>query len=145
MSPKPLFKKELLEDELKRGVHRIMLGSKSNGIYIDVSPTGLIFNGYYEVDERLVLYANVRDPIEIEWSELERLRQVVIEASKPERKKKEKKLKKAEYAPHLIDENPDEDYLDSLPIVTMNGKKYFIDVKRRERRTVDDTSRVYQY
>ncbi len=146
LSPKPLFNRKLLEKELKRGVRRIMLGSKINGLYIDISPTGIVFNGYYEVDERHVLYANIRNPVEIEWSELERLRGIVIEDSKPKKtKKKRKELKKAEHAPHLIDENPDEGYLNTLPIVTMNGKKYFVDPDRRERRAVDDTSRVYTY
>lgn len=132
-----------MEKELKRGVRRIMLGSRSNGLYIDISPTGIAFNGYYEVDERLVLYANVRNPIEIEWSELERLRKIATENSKP--KKRKTKLKKEKSLPYLIDENPDEGYLDTLPIVTMNGKRYIIDVERRERRAVDDTSRVYPY
>lgn len=143
LSPKPLFKRELLEKELKRGVRRIMLGSRSNGLYIDISPTGITFNGYYEIDERLVLYANMRNPVEIEWSELERFREIAIENSKPKKRKEEPKKK--ESLPHLIDENPDEDYLNSLPIVTMNEKKYIIDVQRRERRAVDDTSRVYTY
>jgi len=121
-----------------------MLGSKVNGICIDVSPTGLVINGYYEgAFERNMLYANIRNPVEIEWSELDRLHKIVIEDIKP--KKRKKKLKKEGSLPHLIDENPDEDYLDSLPIVTMNKKKYFIDIQRKERRAVDDTSRVYPY
>lgn len=119
-----------------------MLGSRSNGIYIDVSPTGIIFNGYYEIDERHVLYANIRNPIEIEWSEFERLKQLAIEDKKPKRKKT--KLRKT-LAPHLIDDNPDEGYLDKLPIVTMNDKKYFLDPDRRERRSVDDPTKVYKY
>lgn len=143
-SPKPLFSKELLEKELKKGVRRILLGSKVNGICIDVSPTGLTINGYYEGPyERNRLYANVRNPVEIEWSELDRLHKIIIEDIKP--KKRKKRLKEEGSLPHLIDENPDEDYLDSLPIVTMNEKKYLIDINRRERRAVDDTSRVYRY
>jgi hypothetical protein len=143
-SPKPLFSKDLLEKELKRGVRRILLGSKVNGICIDVSPDGLTINGYYEgTRERGMLYANIRNPVEIEWTELDRLHKIVIEDIKP--KKRKKKPKKEGNLPHLIDEEPDEDYLDTLPIVTMNEKKYFIDIIRKERRAVDDTSKVYPY
>lgn len=145
-SPKPLFSKELLEKDLKRGVRRILLGSKVNGICIDVSPDGLTINGYYEgTRERGMLYANIRKPVEIEWTELDRLHKIVIEDLKPKKRKRKKKLKKEQNLPYLIDEKPDEIYLDSLPIVTMNEKKYFIDIIRKERRAVDDTSRVYPY
>ncbi len=142
-SPKPLFKKDLLSKELKKGVRRIMLGSNYNGLYIDISPTGLTFNGYYEDgDERGVLYANVRYPVEIEWSEFDRIKLVCEQDAKPKRKSKPKK---AGQAPYLIDDKPDKDYLDGLPIVTMNKKKYFLDPDRRERRLVDDPTKVYQY
>jgi len=140
-SPKPLFKPELLEKDLKKGVRRIMLGSGVNGIYIDISPTGLTFNGYQEGSTKDILYANIRNPIEIEWSEFERIRQLAIEDKKPKRKAKLRKT----LAPHWTDDTPDEDYLDKLPIVTMNDKKFFLDPDRRERRSVDDPTKVYKY
>ena len=142
-SPKPLFNKDLLSKELKKGVRRIMLGSNYNGLCVDISPTALTINGYYEDgDNRGVLYGNVRHPIEIEWSEFDRIKLICEQDAKPKRKSKPKE---AGQAPYLIDDKPDEDYLDGLPIVTMNKKKYFLDPDRRERRLVSDPTKVYQY
>jgi hypothetical protein len=146
-SPRPLFDKGLLQAELKKGVRRVLLGSKVNGIIIDVSRTGLTINGYYEgFETRGAKYSNIRNPIEIGWSELERLRKTVEEDSKPKKKRKPKKvLKKEERLSYLIDDEPDVDYLDTLPVVTMNDVKYYIDANLRQRRSVDDPKKVYEY
>ena len=147
MSPKPFFD---MDEEPGKGVVRIKLGSKSNGVWIDISEDGIVFNGYYKghtnQDRR---YACLLKPTEIAWEELDKMRKSAIESSRPKRKKKKKKTErqytKKTCAAHYDDFNPDEEYLESLPIVTLNNEKFHIDVTKKERRPVKDPTKVYKY
>ena len=130
-----------MEKDLKKGVKRIMVGSGVNGIFIDISAKGIAINGYQEGSTKDVLYANVRTPIEITWTDLEKMK--VAATTKPKRRKS--KMKKEGSAPYYVEEKLDKEYIDGLPVVTMNNKKYLLDPDRRERRPCDDPAKVYKY
>ena len=145
MSPRPFFD---MDEEPGKGVVRIKLGSRSNGILVDITKDGITFNGYYKgrVDQEK-RYACLLKPAEIEWGDIERMRQNAIEASKPKKRKKKakKKYAKQKCAAHYDDPNPDEKYLETLPKVTLNEEKFYIDAEKRERRPVSDPTKVYKY
>lgn len=135
-SPRPMFEDTLL----RKGVQRMKLGSTTAGVVLDVSKKGLTINGYYQsnITEGL-FYACVREPVEITWEELEKVRK---EANR--RKPRKKKASKKTLDPTKIDK-ASKKYLDELPVVTINHKKYYLDTKLRERRPVDKPEQVYNY
>jgi len=137
-SPRPLF-----EDppDPKKGVQRLKLGSTSAGVIIDVSEKGITINGYYQsFSNEDTFFSCVREPAEMTWEELEKVKRV----AKPSKKKKVNKKKKDILEPDKIDE-PSEEYLDSLPIVTINKKKYYLDTELRHRRPTDNPNTVFKY
>ena len=146
MSPRPFFD---MDEEPGKGVVRIKLGSKSNGIFIDITKNGITFNGYYKgraTQEKR--YACLLRPAEIKWDDLEKMKQNAVEASKPKRRKKEtakKKYTKQKCAAHYDDPNFDKKYLETLPKVTLNNEKFYIDTEKKERRPVSDPTKVYKY
>ncbi len=136
--PRPIFKDK--EDSLKRGVKRLKMGGKTAGVIMDADKKGLKINGYYaSLGESDVTYACTSNPIEIEWEELEKLREIVCN---PKRKKRD--LKPYGVAPYEVDE-PSKKHLESLPVVTMNNKKYYIDAENRIRRPVSAPEQAYKY
>ena len=146
MSPRPLFD---MDEEPGKGVVRVKLGSKSNGLWLDITKKGITFNGYYKgYSNQKSRYACLLKPVEINWEELEKMKQNVIESLKPKKKKKRKPKKqyaKEKCAAYESDPNPDEKYLETLPKVTLNNDKYYIDSAKRERRPVSDPTKVYKY
>jgi hypothetical protein len=136
-SPRPMFEDE--PADLKRGVHRLKMGSTSAGIVLDVTKKGITVNGYYRsFSNAESVFACVREPVEITWEELEKVR---LAASK--RKRKAKAGKKT-IEPTAID-TPSKKYLESLPVVTINSKKYYLDTELRQRRPVDNPSKMFNY
>ncbi len=137
--PRPIFKDK--EDSLKPDVRRMKMGGKTSGVILDADKKGIKVNGYYNaLSDRDVIYACTREPIELDWEELEKLRKIVHSTNKP----KKRKLKDYGVAPYKIDK-PSEEYLDSLPIVTLNNQKYYMDVENRIRRPTDKPDRAYSY
>ena len=47
--------------------------------------------------------------------------------------------------PDMIDEAPDQEYLDTLPQVTLNSVKYYVDVEQQERRPVASPEKVFNF
>jgi len=136
-SPRPMF-----EDpgEPKKGIQRLKLGGTSSGVIIDISEDGISINGYYQsFSSENTFYSCARTPAEITWEELEKVRQKAIYDSR-----KGKTTKKRTTIPDKVDE-PSEEYLDSLPIVTINKKKYYLDTELRHRRPADDPKMVFKY
>jgi len=137
-SPRPMAS-ELADP--KEGVQRLNLGSKSGGIVIDVSEDGITINGYYQSFTNENTFFNcVRTPAEITWEELEKVRKTAISCKKAKTGKKVRKT----LEPDKIDE-PSEEYLDGLPIVTINRKKYYLDTELRHRRPTENPKTVYKY
>jgi hypothetical protein len=132
-SPRPVF----VEEEPK-GTKIIYLGTKVAGSVLRITKEGIEINGYYDsFNEAGLKYATLREYAKIPWEDLEKMRESVL------RKKTRTKVV-VEETPDEIDK-VDESYLKRLPIVTMNSKKFYIDVERRERRPVDSPMNVFKF
>ncbi len=138
-SPRPSFD----EKEVPKGVKRLMMGTRSAGVLIDVSKSGIKISGYYKDFDTDKLFACIREPVEITSSEFEKIEKSIFEESKPRRKKKKTKEKKGD-SPDRVDV-PDQEYLDTLPVVTINDSKYYIDANKRERRPVKSPKQVFNF
>ncbi len=137
--PRPVFRDN--EDTLKKGVKRLKMGGKTAGIVMDASRKGIEINGYYTgFGGSEVIYACTSEPIEMEWGELEKLRKIIFST----KKKKQRDLKPYGVASYKIDE-PSKKYLESLPIVTINNKKYYIDAENRLRRPIEAPQQAHEY
>ena len=131
-NPRPLFDNTVLENGKNKKVERLSMGSGSNGIIFDITSKGVEVNGYYEGFGKDTKYLNLRKSVFIPWKEIEKMRQRVISPRKSS-------------VPDFIDESINEDYLETLPIVHINGKEYYIDSDRHERRSVDNPKNVYVF
>ena len=137
--PRPIFKDK--EDSLKKGVRRLKMGGKTAGVIMDADKRGIKINGYYaSLGENDAIYACTSQPIEIDWEELEKLRAIV---NRP-RVARKRDLKPYGVAPYKIDK-PSKKHLESLPIVTLNNQKYYMDAENRLRRPVSHPDRAYSY
>lgn len=132
-SPRPLFK----DGEINKGIKRLKMGGTTAGVVLDISRKGISVNGYYEGFSSDTKYACVRDPVEISWQEFEKMKKSVFAEKKSMSKKKT-------IEPSRTDK-PDSEYLESLPIVTINGSKYYIDASEKERRPVKSPEQVFKF
>jgi hypothetical protein len=98
---------------------------------------GLYVNGYYAGLGSPKKYANMREPLFISWEDFEVLKFEALRGTPKEAPVKEK-------LPDSIDA-PSKDYLDKLPIVTLNGIKFYIDMDRKERRPVSNPRHVFNF
>lgn len=131
----PFDPTEALEDE-KIPKQRLMTGTKENSIVIDATSKGLVFNAFF-TENNGQKYAVIRKPVRIKWEDLEKIKEDVIASSS-----KKRKVKKTGADFH---DTPTKEYLETLPIVTLNGLKYYYDGERKERRPVDKPNAVYCY
>jgi hypothetical protein len=124
-----------IEEELpeNKNVERIIAGMKSSGMIIDVTKEGLEINAYYTAFEQDIKYANLRDPVIITWEELERIKGRIFNT------------KKKIAVKDRIESVVDAEYLETLPIVTINRKKYYIDPAKRERRSVEKPEEIWRF
>lgn len=113
---------------------RLVAGSNSSGIFIDITRKGLEVNAYYTGANNDTKYAVLSQGVSIPWEELEKIRHNIM---RPNRK--------TSIAPAIIEEEVDMEYLKTLPIVHINGKKYYVDPQRRERRAVDNPKGVWKF
>ena len=135
-NPRPLWDEEETSETPKKRI--LTLGSNTGGIVVRVTKKGIEFNGYYAGIHEPRKYANIRDFISVSWEDLEKLR-ADVNLKKPLKKKKTVRK------PDVIDNKPDLKHLETLPQVTMNGKKYYIDVEKQERRPVDNPQQVFNF
>ena len=134
-SPRPLWK----DEEGETRTRRIMtLGSITGGIVVKVTKKGVFFNGYYAGLQEPKKYANMMEFVFVAWDDFDKMREAVFR-----RKPVTKKVVVRD--PDFIDDKPDQKYLDTLPKVTLNGKKYYIDMDRQERRPVDNPGQVFNF
>ena len=131
---RPLFKIEEEPPKNKR-VERLIAGGPSSGMLIDVTKKGVEINGYYTgFSGSDTKYAVLRGPVFISWEDIEKTR---AKLSKPK--------KKGAGELDRIETELDQEYLDTLPKVTINGRRYYIDADRKERRSVDNPKEVWRY
>lgn len=132
-SPRPLYEEPGKKSNKKKEV--LHAGTKSSGIVVTVTKDGLEIDGYYAgFSAKSPVYGNLRKPVYIAWDELEKVR------TRLSKRKSAKKNK-----PDHFDIEPDEEYLSTLPVVHINGSKYYIDGERRERRAVINPRQVYKF
>ena len=130
-SPRPIFH----EEEEKT---TITVGGITSGIVVKISKKGLEINGYYASLTDRIKYANMREFSLISWEDLDKMRTETFE------RRKKKSVPKRRIPEAVIDK-PDKEYLKKLPIVTLNGKKYYMDMEKKERRPVDYPEKVYNF
>jgi hypothetical protein len=134
--PRPMWHPEEEEENRKRRV--LTLGSVTGGVVVRVTKEGIEINGYYAGLQEGKKYANLRDFLLISWDDFDRLRSDVFRNKKPEKKFVEREPDRTESA-------PSKEYLDGLLQVTLNGKQYYVDVDRKERRPVDNPENVFNF
>jgi hypothetical protein len=135
-NPRPLWK---AEEEDETSTQRIItLGSNTGGIVVRVTKKGVEFNGYYSGLQEPKKYANVRDFVFVAWDDFDKLRADVF-------RKKPIEKKKVIRDPDYVEEKPDQKYLDTLPKVTLNGQKYYIDAAAKQRRPVANPEQVFNF
>lgn len=135
-SPRPLWNPE--EEDEDRGRRTITLGSVTGGVVVRITKKGIELNGYYAGLQEGKKYANLRDFLLISWDEFDKLRTDVFRGKRLEKKFVERQ-------PDYVDSVPEQEYLDGLLKVTLNGKQYYVDMERKERRPVDDPEKVFNF
>ncbi len=140
-NPRPMFDERSTIKEEKR--KRLEVGSKSAGVILDMTKDGLYFNGYYSGFHSDARYSNIREPGFISWENLEKAKKLLDRSE--EKKEKKRGRKRKEKPVEVTEEEVDQKYLDKLPIVTIAGKKYYIDPERRERRSVETPNVVTSF
>lgn len=113
---------------------RIVAGTRHNGMVIDATKDGIEISAFYQGLKEETLFAVLREPVKLPWEEIDKLRVIL---------NKDKKAKKA----HLLrtEKEVDDDYLETLPVVTINSSRYYIDPVRRERRPVNNPNKVWGF
>ena len=131
-SPRPLFEED--EDAVSRKSEKLLMGTNQSGIVVEVTGEGVLISGYYIIHDPNVRYANLRLPVKIPWGELEKARRrallppKVVLALEP-----------------TYEDKPSQEYLATLPKVHINGKLYYIDGQKSERRPVENPGHVFVY
>ena len=135
-NPRPLWNPENTDETSAKRI--ITLGSNTGGVVIRVSKKGVELNGYYSGLQEPKKYANMRDFLFVAWDDFDKLRADVF-------RKKPIEKKKVIRDPDLIEEDVSQAYLDTLPKVTLNGQKYYVDVAAKQRRPVDNPKQVFNF
>jgi hypothetical protein len=125
------------EPDIKNINRGVTLGGNSGGIVLYMDKEGIYINGYYSGLRDPVKHANLSDFLFISWLEWDRLRTESMRGTPGPKQMKERQ-------PNKVDE-PSKEYLESLPIVTLNGVKFHIDVERQERRPVKQPTMVFNF
>ena len=135
-NPRPLWD----EDETKetRGKRIMTIGGTTAGVVVRVTKKGVEFNGYYAGFSDGTKYANMREFAFMSWDDFDKMREAAF-------RRKPVKKKVVMRNPDVIDDKPDKKYLDSLIKVTLNGKKYYVDMDRKERRPVSHPEQVFNF
>jgi len=135
-SPRPMWQED--EADEKRTKRTMTLGSNNAGIVVCVTKKGIEFNGYYAGLKESTKYANLREFITVSWDDFDKMRADAF-------MKRAVVKKTVIREPDDIDETIDQAYLDTLPKVTLNGKKYYIDAAAQQRRPVDRPEEVFNF
>jgi hypothetical protein len=134
--PRPLWDKEDAEETRSR--RTMTLGGITSGIVVRVTKKGVEFNGYYAGHSTGAKYSNLGRFALMSWDDFDKMREAAF-------RRKPVKKKAVMRDPDSIDQKPDEKYLATLIKVTLNGKKYYVDMDRQERRPVDKPEQVFNF
>jgi hypothetical protein len=115
---------------------RIEVGSKNAGVILDITDEGLYINGYYVDHTTDSKYASLLEPGFISWKNLEKAKTMLGASTKKSKKKK---------APEEVEDVVSEEYLKTLPIVTIYDKQYYVDPDKGERRSVRNPNMVVKF
>ena len=128
---RPIFKGDGVDPNKE---DRLIIGTNSHGIFMDLKKLGVEINGYYtSFNDPDTRYANLSEGLFITWEELEKLL-----ANRG-------KTRNSKASPTRVDTEVDEEYLKKLPIVHINNEPYYIDKERKERRAVNRPKEVWQF
>ena len=100
---------------------------------IDITKEGLELNAYYTGFSEDVRFSVIRQPVVIPWEEVEKIK------GRLQKTTRKKAIK------DRIEDEVDPEYLKTLPVVTINGRRYYIDPVRRERRAVERPEEVWRF
>ncbi len=130
---RPMF---TLEDtpQSKKRCERLIAGSPSSGMFIDVTEDGVTINAYYTGFQGDFKYSVLRDGVVIPWEELDKIKDRILKPPK-------KKLAVLDH----VEEEVDIEYLKTLPIVHINKLRYYVDPVKRERRAVNRPNDVWRF
>ncbi len=120
-----------------RRKERLVIGTKWAGIVIDFMVEGIQINGYYSGSSKSK-YSNLMKWAFIPWEDIEKARDLAGLSMA-------KRAAMAAISEYELDETPDKEYLDTLPQVNLNGRMYYMDGERRERRPVKNPRQVFKY
>lgn len=132
-SPRPKWK-----DPEPKPIDRVItLGGNNGGLVLVMTKKGLFINGYYSGLTESIKFANMREPLFISWEDFDMLRRDTM------RGKPRDKVMPARDPDR--EDTPSDEYLEGLPVVTLNGMKFYVDVDLQERRPVDSPSQVFNF
>jgi hypothetical protein len=129
---RPMYKD--MEPDPKKRMERLQIGTKYSGVIVDVTRNGLEITGYYTGRNVTTKYLNLREPVCIPWDELTKMKERI-----------DKPAPKNKIQPDYTDDDINQSYLDSLPVVTINSQQYYIDPVKKERRSVKNPKEVFKY
>lgn len=118
-NPKSIY----TENGPRKGSKRFKVGTRDTGIVLDVSKKGIKINGYYTGVS--TVFSIFHEPIFIPWNEFDKIRN-------PSKKK-------------FIDDTLNQKYFDTLPIIELNGRRFYIDSERQERREVNNPHKTVKF
>jgi len=123
------------EEDFKsdKNIENLISGSSKYGLIIGVTKKNLVLNSYYTQNGKR--YKCLSRGVKISWDEVKQVQ------DKLNRGKKKSKTIKEEF----IDNDYSQEYLDTLPIVTINERKFYIDTKKRERRLTERPNAVSKF
>lgn len=123
-NPKPIY----TENNFKRGSKRFKMGTRGTGIVLDINKKGVEINGYYNgINGRNTVFSIFHKPIFIPWDEFDKMRSIPKRKSTP------------------VDVILDQKYFDTLPIIELNDRKFYIDSGRQERREVSNPHKIVKF
>jgi hypothetical protein len=135
-SPRPLWSDKEAEGSPNKDV--IIMGTATSGVVMRITKSGIELNGYYAGAGSERKYALLRNFAEMTWQDLEKAREMVLRPGK-RTANKPKTPPKADYEKEF-----DKEYLSKLPIVTLNGARYYIDLNSQTRMPVDQPNQVFK-
>ena len=128
----PLYEEEDFKSDKK--MENLISGSESNGLMIGITKSNIVINGYYTVGSKK--YKCLTKGVKMSWEEIRKLQNKLTNKGK----RKSKVIKE-----EFIDGEYTQEYLNTLPIVTINNVKFYIDTQKRERRAVSNPDMVSRF
>lgn len=118
-NPRPIY----TENGPRKGSKRFKIGTRDAGIVLDVSKKGIKISGYYSGVN--TVFSIFHEPLFIPWNEFDKIRNT--SKKKP------------------VDDILNQEYLDTLPIIELSGRKFYIDPERQERREVSNPHKTVKF